>query len=121
LDQVTDSELRRVLAAIQELRAVNGQAHAPVTPAQLISRLSDEAGSRLIAELVEDTQKEGSSKDEAFAKCLQRLRQQALERRQRHLQSQLGVAQASGHDEETRRLLIELHETSRSKSKMASR
>ena len=115
LEQLKDSRRRGLLTALNELRAVSPQ----LGPAQLISRLQEglpaapdgsaQAGerARLVAELVHVAHRE-PAKDEAFRKCLERLRHRARAHQQEQIQDQLRVAQELGRDDEVRRLLTTL-------------
>ena len=99
---MTDPTLRRILAVVCELAA----AGAPVSPAQVVSRLSDEGQAALITELVELAQSI-ASKDEAFADCLRRVRVNARTRELANLREQLRAAQDAGLGGEVQRLLAE--------------
>jgi len=105
-DQLTDERLRRILAAVAELRST---ASAVATPAQVISRLADEELSRLVSELAQHAQDE-PAKGEAFRKCVQRLRQDIRRRQQDQLRAQLQVAQHLGQEDEVTRLLRQLQD-----------
>ena len=105
-DQVTDERFRRILAAVSEIRSA---AAGSVTPAQVISRLADEALGRVVCELVQVAQEE-PSKGEAFRKCVQRLRQDLRQRQRDQLRAQLQVAQQLGQDDEVTRLLRQLQD-----------
>ncbi len=103
LEQLKDSQLRGLLMALNELRAVSPH----LGPAQLISRLQEGERARLVAELVPVAQRE-PAKDEAFRKCVERLRHRARAHQQAQMQDQLRVAQELGRDDEVRRLLMKL-------------
>jgi DNA primase len=102
LDDITEAGVRRILQMVAELQAT-GQA---VTPARLVSRLSDEAGlDALVSTLVALGQSVASKPDEAFEDCLRRLRLAAQKRRLEAVRAELRSAQDLGDEEETRRWL----------------
>mgnify|MGYP001558587058 CR=1 FL=1 len=103
-DQLTDERLRRILAAIAEIRSAGT---ASVTPAQVISRLGGADLSSVVSELVHVAQAE-PAKGEAFRKCVQRLRQDLRQRQRDQLRAQLQVAQQLGQEDEVTRLLRQL-------------
>lgn len=107
-EQLKDTPLRRILTTLNELRAVSPQLH----PAQIISRLQEGESARLVAELVELAQRE-PAKEEAFRKCVERLRHRAREHERVQIQDQLRLAQQLGRDDEVRRLLMQLQHLAR--------
>lgn len=114
-EHLTDERLRRILAAVAELRSTTSAAAAPaqvisrLAPPQLGAGLADEELSRLVSELVQHAQDE-PAKGEAFRKCVQRLRQDIRRRQRDQLRAQLQVAQQLGQEDEVTRLLRQLQD-----------
>ena len=102
LDEVTDPHLRRILAVVCEL----GTAGLPATPAQVISRVSEEGQASLVTELVELAHST-SAKDSAFEDCLRRVRANTRKRELANIREQIQHEQDAGHDEHVQRLLVE--------------
>ena len=101
-DEVTDPHLRRILTVVCEL----GTAGLPATPAQVISRVSEEGQASLVTELVELAHST-SAKDSAFEDCLRRVRTNTRQRELANIREQIQTAQDAGHDEHVQRLLVE--------------
>ena len=101
LEEVTDPTLRRILAVVCELEAAGW-----ATPAQVVSRLSEDGQGALVAELVELAQTV-SSKEDAFEDCLRRVRTAARTRELANLREQIRAAQEARHEKEVKRLLAE--------------
>ncbi len=102
LDEVTDPTLRRILSVVAELDAAGRVA----TPAQVVSRLSEEGHGALVTALVELAQSV-SSKHDALDDCLRRLSGNARRRQLTVSLEQLRSAQAAGYEEEIERSLVE--------------
>jgi DNA primase len=98
-ESLADPSLRRVIEVIDELR----EAGAPVTPAQVASRVAEDGLAGLVAELVELAQTI-ASRDAVFEECLQRLGKQARDQRRAVLLEQIRQAQSP---QEQERLLKE--------------
>ena len=102
LDEVTDAALRRILSVVCEL-ALTGRS---TTPAQVVSRVSEQGDGALVSELVALAQSV-SSKDGAFEDCIRRVQTNARTRRLASLREQLQAAQEGGHEADVQRLLAE--------------
>ena len=102
LEEIADPALRRILGVVAELVEMGSAA----TPAQVVSRLSEEGQSGLVTELVELAQSV-PSKEEAFADCLRRVQDYARRRHLEDLRGQLQSAQESGRERDLQRLLVE--------------
>jgi replicative DNA helicase len=102
LGEISDPALRQILAVVCELAA----AGHPVSPAKVVSRLSEAGQAARITALVELAQS-AASKVEAFADCLRRVRTQTRARELANLREQMRTAQAAGLDAEVQRLLVE--------------
>ncbi|MBI3324994.1 MAG: DNA primase, partial [Candidatus Omnitrophica bacterium] len=77
VEGLSDERLQRIVSILGTLRAA--QEHDP-TPAQVISRLTEETEmAPLVSELVQLAQNE-PAKEEAFRKCVQRLKHHAYQR-----------------------------------------
>ena len=100
LADVTDQALRDILSVVCELTSA---AHA-ATPAQVISRLSEQGQGELVTALVELAQSV-SLKDEAFEDCVKRLQAGQRKRELAQLRDQMRVAQDSGREQVVRQLL----------------
>ena len=105
LDDLTEPALRRILAVVSELQATG---HA-ATPAQVVSRLSEEGSGALVSELVERAQSV-MSKDEALEDCVHRLQMNTHKRHLAKLREQMRIAQEAGHEAKVQRLLAEYQE-----------
>ena len=102
LDGVTDPALHRILGVVGELVTTRRDA----TPAQVVSRLSDEGQGALVSELVAFAQSV-SAKEAAFEDCVRRLRVNARQRHLAELREALHAAQTAGQEQQVRRLLAE--------------
>ncbi len=100
LDDITDETLRAILAVVCELASANH----PATPAQVISRLSEEGQGELVTALVELAQSV-LVKDEAFDDCVTRLQRSRRNRTLAYLRDQLRTAEEAGQEQDVRRLL----------------
>ncbi len=105
LEEFTDPGLRRIVQMIDE-STVTGHM---LSPAQIISRLSEEGSASMVAGLVELAETV-STKDEAFEDCVRRLCASAWKRRLAGLREQIRGAQQAGHEAEIQRLLTEYQE-----------
>ncbi len=101
-EEIAEPSLRRVLDVVGELHNAGQRA----TPAQVVSRLTNEGLGGLVSELVAMAQII-SSKDHAFDDCLRRIEAQAKKRRLELLREQLQLAQDAGAQDDVRRLVAE--------------
>ncbi len=103
LEEIADPALRQILSVVARLEA-SGQ---PVTAAQVVSRLSEEAGAEgLVASLVEFT-RTLEAKDDVFEECVQRLRLLGQKRQLASLRERIRVAQRAGIEREVQELLAQ--------------
>ena len=102
VEVITDTMLRRILGAVGELHS---SAKSDPTPAQLISRLAEEAEvAAVISELVQLAQSV-AHRDQAFRDCVRRLQSKAHRERLTDLQRRLADAQQAGHEDDVTELL----------------
>ena len=102
---ISDERLRRVLAVV---RAQQEAGAASMTPAQLISRLTEDGIGSLVSELAELAQAV-PNRDDAFRSCVARLRLEARKRQRDVLLTQLKTAeQQRGHEREVDELLTSI-------------
>ena len=104
-EDVTEPALRRILSVVSELDATGHSA----TPAQVVSRLSEEGHGALVTELVE-LASSVASRDEALEDCVRRLQANARARHLAQLREQLRAAQDAGQDADVQQLLAEYQE-----------
>ncbi len=100
LDDIGDPALRRVLSMVCELETRRHRA----TPAQVVSRLTEDGHGTLITALV-DLAQTVEDADAVLADCIGRVRRAARAQRVAGLQRQLKDAQEAGRDAEVQRLL----------------
>ena len=109
LAEVTDPTLRRILSLVEELEATGQGA----SPAQVVSRLSEEGLGGLVAELVGLGQSSIEAADTAFDDCVRRLQANARKQQLERLLEDLKIAQ-NQHDEDTvHQLLTEINQQQR--------
>jgi len=101
LSAITDEQLRRIVAAVGEMRAMS---HADPTPAQVISRFADDEPAVMVAELVQLAQTV-AHRDQAFQECVRRLKSKARQERLAGLQTKLATAQQAGRERDVSELL----------------
>lgn len=102
VEGLSDERLQRIVSVLGALRAAQEQ---EPTPAQVISRLTEEPElAPLVSELVALAQHE-PAQEEAFQKCVQRLKHHAYQRQREQIQERIKMAQELGQDEELTQLL----------------
>jgi DNA primase len=102
LGDITDPTLRRVLSVIVELE----MAGPPPTPAQVISRLTEEGLAALVTELIGLAQSIASG-EHALRDCLRRLHADTESRELSRLRERIRAAQETGQEDEVQQLLVE--------------
>jgi DNA primase len=102
IEDVGDPTLRRILEVVAELL----EAHQTTTPAQIVSRLTADGQGAVVTELITLAQSV-SSKDEAMADCLRRIRTTARRRQLEQLRTQIQTAQDAGQEREMHEMLAE--------------
>ena len=104
LARISDERLHRVLAVVRADRETGA---VSTTPAQLISRLTEDGLGPLVSELIELAQTV-PNRDEAFRSCVARLRLEARKRQRDVLLTQLKTAEESGREREVAELLTSI-------------
>ncbi len=100
VEDITDAALRRILAVVCGLHA----AGHPVTPAHVVSRVSQDGLDAAVSGLAELAQA-SPDQEAAFADCVRRVQASARAREQTRLRQQIRAAEEAGQDIEVQRLL----------------
>jgi len=100
LEDMHDPALRAILSVVGALESME----QPVTPARVISRLSEAEQGALVSELVTLAQSV-TAKDEALDDCLRRVKADARKRQREVLREQIRAAEAAGREQDVQQLL----------------
>ncbi len=102
LEDITQPALRHILDVVQELLSTGVEP----SPAQVISRLSEEGRGQLVTALVASVQSV-DARAQAFDECVRRIHARSQERMLEQLRTQMKQAQDAGEETTVRRLLAE--------------